>query len=100
MTPVFFDPALPDSQFCYENPPGLWRIVFPHWLLALIMAISPAAWILRVRRQCRLIRSGHCQKCGYDLRASTERCPECGTLIESKTNVDDSGTFPESQAGP
>jgi hypothetical protein len=32
------------------------------------------------RRQRTRTASGHCPQCGYDLRASAQRCPECGAL--------------------
>jgi hypothetical protein len=60
-------------------------VIIPHWFLALLFAILPALRlrsILRTRRQNRI---GLCQHCGYDLRASPDRCPECGHASSSET---------------
>lgn len=48
----------------------------------LLWAFGPGLVLLYLReryRQERLIP--HCKRCGYDLRASKEICPECGTPI-------------------
>ena len=37
-----------------------------------------------IRRRKRL-RSGQCVQCGYDLRASSGVCPECGMNVEKHT---------------
>lgn len=48
-------------------------------------AFFPAAWLvhfLAVRRlRSRRRRRNLCICCGYDLRASTSRCPECGSAV-------------------
>jgi rubrerythrin len=54
----------------------------PFWELALLAALLPAVWIARRWRQ-RRPPPGHCRVCGYDLRATPERCPECGAIPES-----------------
>ena len=53
--------------------------------VALALGIIPASWLafmyFRARRR-RLRIEGHiCTSCGYDLRATRERCPECGTVV-------------------
>ena len=56
----------------------------PYWFLLLVFAAYPfgRAWLALRRRRERLRRArGACLCCGYDLRASTGRCPECGTAF-------------------
>jgi hypothetical protein len=50
-------------------------LVVPLWF---VIAISLLAPLIRWRTRSPRWGPGLCQKCGYDLRASTERCPECG----------------------
>lgn len=53
-------------------------MVIPYWGLCLPLAAM--AWsTLRLSR--RSAAAGRCLTCGYDLRASKNRCPECGTPI-------------------
>jgi hypothetical protein len=51
----------------------------PYWSIILPAAIAPAARAARRFRRRRAIRPGLCPMCGYDLRATPDRCPECGT---------------------
>jgi hypothetical protein len=52
----------------------------PHWLTFLLTAPWPAWWFVRHRKLRSRRRAGLCMHCGYDLRASTDRCPECGEV--------------------
>jgi hypothetical protein len=56
----------------------------PYWLLIPPTLVIPALW-LRSQRRLRWRPEGLCLHCGYDLRASKERCPECGTPIPAQT---------------
>jgi hypothetical protein len=55
-------------------------VFLPMWLLVLITAAVPAAQLVGHLRRRAARRSGCCTVCGYDLRATPDRCPECGTV--------------------
>ncbi|HWE93118.1 MAG TPA: hypothetical protein VG269_04025 [Tepidisphaeraceae bacterium] len=60
---------------------GEWHLTIPWWFITLLdSAIAGLALAYRLRRK-KLHGSGACRACGYDLRATPDRCPECGTAV-------------------
>jgi hypothetical protein len=53
----------------------------PCWFLALLPLIYPGLYFRSIRIRRNRVRNNLCISCGYDLRESPERCPECGLLI-------------------
>jgi hypothetical protein len=55
-------------------------VAFPSWFLPLLAAM-PCILLFRAIRRRAFRQVGRCAVCGYDLRATPGRCPECGTNV-------------------
>jgi hypothetical protein len=86
-----YDPWSPEGgapgwrTFAYERKDESggrsWRLYFPYWVPIMVFAIPAVFWLAGKRRHQRGVRDRRCPTCGYDLRATPDRCPECGTVV-------------------
>ena len=68
-------PSVGDSKVFYV----------PLWFVLALSAILPASHVRqRSRLRSRRLALGLCLRCGYDLRATPGRCPECGAVPAGK----------------
>ena len=68
-------------------PATYWIVVLPHWFITIVFAILPAVWLRHRLRLRRRVKRRLCRRCGYDLRFSAGRCPECGEAIDGEATV-------------
>lgn len=80
--------------FDYRWPTGMtdeqaqlssFDFIVPYWVAVVALAFGPAARVAFWRRRAR--QRGLCPTCGYDLRASPDRCPECGYAAKQVKGV-------------
>jgi hypothetical protein len=80
------DPPIMGFQFRHftgsipAGPTGkIFAFMLPLWSLSLLFLLLALPEVLYRYRRYQRTRHPHlCRNCGYDLRASPDRCPECG----------------------
>jgi hypothetical protein len=61
------------------------KLVIPDWAIVVAMLALPIQCLSTYVRTSRIsCRIGRCCNCGYDLRATPDRCPECGTVPQGR----------------
>jgi hypothetical protein len=76
--------------------PWTFQVFARLWVVALATAVLPArrlaGWLIGHRRRRRRRAAKRCPLCGYDLRATPDRCPECGAVPVSNDRASGSGS--------
>ncbi len=76
------------DRWHWQHGGGYWWLQVPFYLLISAgVAICGATYAGERWHRRRCARLVICVRCGYDLRASTERCPECGTAIAAQVRT-------------
>ena len=80
---IAFGVSRRDSEVAGLNPIHCYisELILPYNALLFPLVVADSLLIRKVWRrsaECRRAARGECRQCGYDLRATPCRCPECG----------------------
>jgi hypothetical protein len=71
------------SQYIWSSGKPQWEVRIKYWLALTFFGVVPCGRLVgaavSIQRQKCVRARRLCPHCGYDLRATPERCPECGT---------------------
>jgi hypothetical protein len=81
---VTFTQTMAELDGVQTRQVGFGAVVIPFYAVLLATVILPTWWLLTRRRQRK---PGTCPRCGYDLRATPDRCPECGAVPAGKKSA-------------
>jgi len=84
---MWYGRPLPAAAFNPSAPAGWairnWGLLVPYWFVVLfegMLAMRVVKRAVRAHAARGRRTNGLCPACGYDLRATPERCPECGRV--------------------